>query len=157
MNDPEVGLRGRETEVKRKEDGGKTEKAFVDLWEKKLLFHCRLCDFSEKCQFFGLKPPFCSKILRLKEPCFVLRDPFSSSPTSLPLVLGGICSESDCPLLEDAIRGRELTSDDPRSVCQDCSVFYKRRFCAKCALRSEADFPAEIRARIRKMSADLKE
>ena len=124
-----------------------------DFWEKSVLFHCKICNFSEKCQYFGKTPPFCSKILRLKEPCFVLRDPFTSNPQSLPIVLGGICSEQDCELLNKEDSG----IDNPQSVCQDCSVFCRRRYCIRCAAAREDQFPAEIRAKIRKLSADLKD
>ena len=39
-----------------------------DFWEKKIFFHSKICNFVEKCQYFGKNPPFCNKVLNLKEP-----------------------------------------------------------------------------------------
>lgn len=113
--------------------------------EPKIQFRCESCALNELCEFKGTHPPFARQI-HFSEVCYVMKDPFSPAPgphstktnSEYVLVLG-----ADCALCG-------------RPVCKalECSIFYAKTFCLKCAAGRIKEFPVEIQSKIRKqMSA----
>jgi hypothetical protein len=108
-------------------------KSEEDPFARTVEFCCALCGLSEKCHYFGRRPKFVKGLLELKEDSYVLVDPFSPRETRLAnnvLLLGGLCAHCG------------------KQVCVDCSVFYARRFCTKCAEFYRSEFPKEIQPKI---------
>jgi len=107
-----------------------------DFYEKLVEFTCYLCGLSEKCQYYGRKPKFVKNRAVFKDDSYVMVDPFQSRDLRTGtgfLLLGGNCGHCEHP------------------VCIDCSVFYSRRYCVKCAEFYCNEFPAEMQPRIRKL------
>ena len=57
--------------------GGGGQEGEKETAQKKVSFSCKACGFSQDCSYFGDSPPFCKNLLRFKEECFVMIDPFS--------------------------------------------------------------------------------
>jgi len=109
------------------------EKMREDYYEKKIQFECSLCGLCEMCQYFGQKPPFTKSRLEFDEDVFVMIDPFKPRQSRFAsdfLVLGGTCLA--CKL----------------EVCLDCSIYFTKRFCIKCAQFNINEFPKDIQSRI---------
>lgn len=107
----------------------------------KIPFKCEECTFQIVCNYKGLKPPF-AKNIQFQEDCYVMQDPFSPPPGNLSaksnseyfIVIGVDCSACG------------------RTVCSspNCSIFYRKSYCAHCAYQSVNQFPVEIQSKIRK-------
>ena len=99
----------------------------------KIDFSCKICGLSEKCDYFGRKPPFVRKQLEFQDDFFVMRDPFSPiEKKASMMILGTKCS---------------VCSD---SVCVECSIFYAKSFCTKCSSEKIEYFPEEVQTKIRR-------
>ena len=123
----------RLTEEDRKLDD--KQKAAEDPFAKTVDFSCALCGLTDQCHYLGKQPKFVKGQLAFKEDSYVLVDPFSPRELRLAnnfLLLGGACGQCG------------------QVVCVDCSVFYARRYCNKCAEFYLAEFPKEIRGKIEK-------
>ncbi|BFZ08277.1 hypothetical protein BsWGS_11316 [Bradybaena similaris] len=92
-------------------------------------FTCSSCDFTVDYHYKGRKPPFAKNIVLLED-CYIMKDPFSTSGGFI--CVGGNCSLCGC------------------SVCMsnDCSLFYTRRLCLKCAGKNIKEFPLELQQEI---------
>lgn len=108
--------------------------------EPKIDFKCSVCKFiSEKCDYFGSRPPFARK-LQITEASFVMKDPFSPPPSAgrpnaeYFLVIGAKCTMCEAAVCKSS----------------DCSVFYSRTFCRGCALENIKQFPIEMQSKVRK-------
>jgi hypothetical protein len=134
------------SEEERKEGTSEDAKREEDPFARTVDFSCGLCGLSEKCHYLGKRPMFVKGLVEFKEDSYVLVDPFTPRETRLAnsfLLLGGLCAHC----------GKE--------VCLECSLFYARRYCNKCAEFYMSEFPKETQGKIAKMSSgkkgDLKE
>jgi len=143
MDNPDLRLdilRGvvkEDGEVKSREEA-KEDK--FDIFEKKIQFQCSLCGLCEMCHYFGSKPPFVKKCLEFREECYVMLDPFSPyNPKKANnfLVLGAECSNCNA------------------TVCVECSIYFTKRFCIKCAQYDINEFPQDVQNRIVKIADTL--
>jgi hypothetical protein len=84
------------------------------------VFECALCGFQSPFDEFATTPTFSPNIC-YKEPCFVIRDPFSQG--SLPLALGSICAKCQA------------------QVClhPKCSAFVGERLCLSCLRKNREE------------------
>ena len=100
--------------------------------EGPMYFNCSQCGLKENYHYYGKEPKF-SKHLKLKEDSYIMKDPFSVSSSGDFLLLGSRCSICDT------------------SVCcsSECSIFYTKRFCLKCATKYYKEFPTQIQTRIK--------
>jgi len=117
-----------------------TKDGKLDVFEKKIQFQCSLCGLCEMCHYFGSKPPFVKKCLEFREDCYVMLDPFSPyNPKKANnfLVLGAECSSCNS------------------TVCVECSIFFTKRFCIKCAQYDINEFPQDVQSRIVKIAETL--
>jgi len=126
-------LRGaiKETSVDIKDDDKDEKKE--DMFEKKVQFQCELCGLCEMCQYKGRDPPFVRNLLQFSESCYVMVDPFSPRQAKFGnnfLVLGGECDI--CHV----------------TVCVDCSLYFTKRYCVKCAQFNINEFPKDVQSRI---------
>ena len=146
MDNPDVRLdilRGVIKEGDGDNDEGKEdvkEDKKDHIFEKKIQFECSLCGLCEMCHYFGSSPPFVKNCLELTEECFVMLDPFSAyNPKTANrfIVLGAACS------------GCGLT------VCVECSIYFTRRFCVKCAQFHINEFPQDVQSRIVKVAESV--
>jgi len=120
--------------------GEDTTKKEEDPFARTVDFSCAICGLSEKCHYWGKRPKFVKGLLEFKEDSYVLVDPFSPREIRLAnnfLLLGGVCAHCR------------------KEVCVDCSVFYARRFCNKCAEFYIHEFPKEMQAKIAKISSRI--
>ena len=94
----------------------------------KINFICGDCGLSEEADYYGRKPPFCRTIV-FHENSYICRDPFSpqASNNANFLLLGSNCAVCN-----------EMT-------CQDCSVFYTKRLCSKCAKSAVQYLPQQLK------------
>lgn len=107
---------------------------------EKIAFYCKECSMSELVHYYGKKPPFVKNVEFLEE-VFIMRNPFkmppsrhfnSSSFTEHFLVIGSKCNL--CGL----------------DFCKECSIYYSKTFCVRCAHKHVSQFPLEIQSKIRK-------
>jgi hypothetical protein len=125
---------------------GETSKAPEQQPEEKIPFLCTECRMSELVHYYGKKPPF-AKNVEFLEDSFIMKDPFSAPPTrngkrsftEYFLVIGSRCSICDA------------------DFCKDCSIFYSKTFCIRCAHDHVSQFPVEIQSKIRKEYLAIKE
>lgn len=92
---------------------------------KKFDFICNNCDFVVKFDYFGKTPSF-AKSITILENAYLMKDPFTDENKCI--ILGShctICNHMIC-------------------ISQDCSLFYKSRFCLKCVGSNIEEFPKEI-------------
>jgi len=96
-------------------------------------FVCSVCHLSEHYHYKGRNPPFVREISFLED-CYVSKDSFAPQGEGLFLLLGSECTVCG------------------RTVCQanTCSVFYSKRFCLPCAVRTITAFPPEMQQKIAK-------
>jgi len=104
---------------------------------KPIPFKCSVCGLNELCHYFGRRPPFAKGQIEYVEDTFAMMDPFSPREKGRPnfLTIGGKCRYCD------------------NEVCVDCSVFYGKRICRDCATLHFDDFPNEVQAKLKKLSA----
>lgn len=95
-------------------------------------FVCSSCGLSVDYDYYDYKVPFNSSV-KLKEKCFIRKDPFSPAGKKLFLILGSVCTCCSASICVDA----------------SCSVFYTRRLCRACAVKRLSDFPKEARVKLR--------
>lgn len=107
-------------------------------------FKCENCEFQEEYDHFGIQPPFANKI-KFNEKCYVMKDPFSPAPEHAKttnseyfIALGANCAQCD------------------RMICrgQDCSFYYLKTYCLRCAGGIVNKFPLEVQSKIRKNIAN---
>ena len=106
---------------------------------EKIKFLCKECGMSELVDYYGKKPSF-TKNIEFIEDSFIMKDPFSAPPTRHSkrsyteyfLVIG-----SNCRICE-------------ATFCKDCSIFFEKTFCYRCAYNHVTEFPLEIQSKIRK-------
>ena len=130
-------LRGavKEAAVDNKENAKDEKKE--DIFEKKVQFQCELCGLCEMCQYKGTAPPFVKNLLEFTESCYVMVDPFTARQSRFGnnfLVLGGECDS--CHV----------------TVCVECSIYFTKRFCVKCAQFNINEFPKDVQSRIVKLA-----
>uniref|UniRef100_H2ZQU6 Cysteine-rich DPF motif domain-containing protein 1 n=1 Tax=Ciona savignyi TaxID=51511 RepID=H2ZQU6_CIOSA len=90
-------------------------------------FTCDVCEVTFSYKFHGrYLDDLGIKDIELLEEAFVILDPFV--PTKDFLVLGGHCSVCNAVVCVD----------------RNCSLFYCRRFCRRCALSNSQEFPTAI-------------
>ena len=109
----------------------------VNIYEKKVQFQCDLCGLCEMCQYYGTSPPFVKNLLEFTEACYVMIDPFTPHQGKFAnnfLVLGGDCDV--CKV----------------TVCVECSIFFTKRFCVKCAQFNINEFPQDVQSRLVKLA-----
>lgn len=99
-------------------------------------FECNNCRLKEKYEYCGKSMPF-NKFITFKDNCYFMRDPFSQLDTRQFLLFG-----ADCSVCKD-------------QICQDseCSIFYKKWFCLKCAFKNLNYFPKEFHSKIKKIES----
>lgn len=95
-------------------------------------FTCSVCFLKEHYDYKGARPPFARQLVYSEE-CYMMKDPFSLPNRGEVLVLGG-----DCVICQHA-------------VCLGCSVFYMKRFCARCASSNAPNLPAQLHGKIRNL------
>jgi hypothetical protein len=113
----------------QEEEQRKTESKSNEPQKKpKIPFTCADCGLSEDADYYGRKPYFCRTIV-FHEDSYICRDPFSpqASNNTNFLLLGSNCSVC-----------KEMT-------CQECSVFYTKRLCAKCAISASQYLPQQLK------------
>ena len=118
----------------------KEGKVSEDYYEKGIQFECSICGLAELCQYFGDKPPFTKHLLEFEEDVYVMIDPFKARQSrynSDYLVLGGACSA--CRV----------------DACMECSVYFTKRFCIKCAEFNINEFPKDMQGKIVKQAGVL--
>ena len=106
-------------------------------WEKTIQFQCSICGLCEMCHYFGRSPPFVKKALEFTEDCYVMLDPFSPyNPKTANhfIVLGAECSVCH------------------QTTCVECSIYFTKRFCIKCAQFNINEFPQEVQTKIIKIA-----
>lgn len=103
--------------------GEKKNKDFIGTWK------CFCCNLEEYYNYKGCKPPF-AKHLLFTEDCYIMKDPFSPPGKGEILVLGADCSICN------------------KTVCMECSFYYTKRFCKKCALKNIKNFPIMFEKKI---------
>ena len=146
MDNPDIRLdilRGaiKENEaesINTKEDTKEDDKR--DIFEKKIQFQCSLCNLCEMCHYFGSSPPFVRNSLEFSEDCYVMLDPFSAyhpKKANSFIVLGAECSACN------------------RTVCVECSIYFTKRFCIKCAQYDINEFPQDVQNRIVKVAESV--
>lgn len=93
-------------------------------------FECSDCGLHEEFDYYGKTPPFCKSII-FAEASYVAKDPFTSSSGNNAnfLLLG-----SDCAVCK-------------RMTCQECSIFFTKRFCAHCTRVYSSELPEELRTK----------
>lgn len=107
--------------------------------EEQIQFLCKECGMSELVHFYGKKPPF-TRNIEFQEDSYVMKDPFTAPPsrngkrsyTEYFIVVGCKCRVCN------------------GEFCKDCSVFYDKSFCYRCAHEYVTEFPLEIQCKIRK-------
>ena len=144
---------GKEEQEGEKDDKKKGE----DYYEKTIQFECSICGLCEMCQYLGRKPPFTKHLLEFDEDVFVMIDPFKVCPCAISqnkaksklfqprqsrwfsdfLVLGGTCAACNV------------------ECCQDCSIYFSKRFCIKCAEFNINEFPKDVQSKIVKLAGAL--
>jgi len=126
---------------KEEQDGEKDDKRKgEDYYEKTIQFECSICGLCEMCQYLGRKPPFTKHLLEFDEEVFVMIDPFKPRQSrwfSDFLVLGGTCAACNV------------------ECCQDCSIYFSKRFCIKCAEFNINEFPKDVQSKIVKLAGAL--
>ena len=91
------------------------------------IFKCEICGFKERYEFYG-ECWDVFKGFRFEEGgSFVMKDPFDQSSF---LILGSCCS--NCR----------------KTVCEDCSVYYTKRFCLDCVQENFNEFPKQIQEKV---------
>lgn len=96
------------------------------------IFICSFCSLKERYDYKGARPPFARQLVYLEE-CYIMKDPFSLPNRGEILVLGANCSICDL------------------AVCMECSIFYTKRFCLKCASSNMQNLPPELHNKIRNL------
>ena len=146
---------------KEEQDGEKDDKKKgEDYYEKTIQFECNICGLCEMCQYLGRKPPFTKHLLEFDEEVFVMIDPFKVYQRTISLknnekltrnlfqprqsrwfsdflVLGGTCAACNA------------------ECCQDCSIYFSKRFCIKCAEFNINEFPKDVQSKIVKLAGAL--
>ena len=97
-------------------------------------FTCALCNWSERYHGKGTSVPFARGVV-FHEEAYVMRDPFVPYGQNLYVFLGAACSVCN------------------RTCCQQCSLYYSKRFCNKCAQENVDHFPVEVQKKIRELDA----
>jgi len=105
----------------------------------KIQFLCKECSMSELVNYFGKKPPF-TRNIEFFEDSYIMKDPFSAPPTrnlkrsytEYFIVIGSKCNICD------------------ETFCKDCSIYYDKTFCYRCAYNQVTQFPLEVQSKIRK-------
>jgi len=97
------------------------------------IFECADCGLREEYHFFGKRPPFCKSIVFVED-SYIIRDPFTlqSGNNANFLLLGGNCSVCT------------------KMTCQECSIFFTKRFCADCSQINCQLLPEELRKKKKK-------
>jgi hypothetical protein len=123
------------------------------------IFECSKCGLHAKYDYYGNKPyefyerqsyrtsyqstsTTAKEQIVLLENCYTCRDPFEYS---------GAGGQSRCKYLQLGSNCCNCAN----KICMgpDCSLFYyKKRFCIKCALSIQTEFPAEIQIELKKHS-----
>ena len=142
MDNPDLRLDILRGAVKESDESTVTKDDLKDdkkeqVWEKTIQFQCSNCGLCEMCHYFGTSPPFIKKSLEFSEECYVMLDPFSPyNPKTANnfIVLGSECSVCRC------------------TVCVECSIFFTKRICIKCAQFHINEFPQEVQNKIIKIS-----
>lgn len=95
-------------------------------------FTCSACNLKQQYDIKGTGFPF-MKYVTLKEESYILKDPFTEPDKKNILILG-----SDCCMCGN-------------QVCQsgECSIYYKRRFCHKCASQNKNVLPEQLQSKIK--------
>ncbi|CAL8090607.1 unnamed protein product [Orchesella dallaii] len=98
--------------------------------EERKFFECSDCGLNELYDYFGKAPPFCRSI-KFLEPSYIVRDPFTPQQGNNAnfLLLGSNCSVCS------------------KMTCQECSLFFTKRFCAKCSKAGSSHLPEELRSK----------
>ncbi|KYQ52540.1 hypothetical protein ALC60_08401 [Trachymyrmex zeteki] len=96
-------------------------------------FTCSFCLLKERYDYKGTRPPFARQFVYSEE-CYIMKDPFSLPNKGEVLVLGANCSVCE------------------HAVCLGCSIFYKRRFCSKCASSNVQHLPSQLHGKIRNLT-----
>lgn len=113
--------------------------------QDKIQFLCKECSMTELVNYYGKKPPFTRNIEFIEE-SYIMKDPFSAPPsrnskrsyTEYFIVIG-----SKCCICEE-------------TFCKDCSIYYDKTFCYRCAYKHVAEYPLEIQSKIRKKYLEIK-
>ena len=76
---------------------------------------CQICRGDYPIDYFGRRPPYAPAYTFLED-AYLLRDPFAELAANAVICVGGICGNCD------------------QDVCAapECSLFYSKRFCARC-------------------------
>jgi len=108
---------------------GDKEGSSKDVKEKKF-FECADCGLNETYDYFGKTPPFCRSI-KFLEDSYIVRDPFTAQQGNNAnfLLLGSNCSACS------------------KMTCQECSLFFTKRFCAQCSKTCSSHLPEELRSK----------
>ena len=143
----------------QEQEGEKDAKKGEDYYEKTIQFECSICGLCEMCQYLGRKPPFTKHLLEFDEDVFVMIDPFKVNQRTTSkitkklyrnlfqprqsrwfsdfLVLGGTCAACNV------------------ECCQDCSIYFSKRFCIKCAEFNINEFPKDVQSKIVRLAGAL--
>ena len=114
-------------------------------------FTCALCHWSERYHGRGSSVPFARGVI-FHEDAYVMRDPFVPYGQNLYVFLG------KPPFNLITIKGYVFNhflnlgancSVCSRTCCQQCSLYYTKRFCNKCAQENVDQFPVEVQKKIR--------
>lgn len=93
------------------------------------IFRCSCCSLEERFNFKGIKAPFARQLSYLEE-CYIMKDPFSLPNKGEVLVLGADCNFCKKP------------------VCLECSIYFGKRFCLKCALCNIQNLPSQLHSKV---------
>ena len=96
------------------------------------VFKCSYCSLEERFDFKGIKAPF-SRQLSYTEECYIMKDPFSLPNKGEVLVLG-----ADCNFCK-------------KTVCLECSIYFGKRFCLKCASSNIQNLPSQLHSKIKNL------
>lgn len=96
-------------------------------------FQCIECNLMESYEYFGTEPPFVT-YLTFNEPCYVLKDPFSAPQYKQIIILGSNCSKCSRPVCKST----------------QCSIYFAKTFCLRCAQETIESFPEHIQNKLQK-------
>ncbi|CAL1159523.1 unnamed protein product [Cladocopium goreaui] len=92
-------------------------------------FHCTVCGFRCRYDYFGKEPPFEHASIRWLEDIYALKNP---SPEEYGEVRT-ICLGAPCSVCAN-----------PVCVDEKCSLFYQVRFCKSCVQQAKNHFPPDV-------------
>ncbi|VUZ38903.1 unnamed protein product [Hymenolepis diminuta] len=90
-------------------------------------FKCAGCQFSVKYDDKSTRPRYLMQNITLLEEVYVMRDPFVDGGA------GAIIIGADCCVCNDSV-----------CISPQCSFYYGKRYCRKCALGNLDHFPEDI-------------